>query len=135
MRLSEKKKLIFGLLGIPVFCCAAMIIAFYLIAMNTGFPGRRGGPQDAFRHTFATAMVSRYFSPKAVEIVTLLCETDTDSPFDRMDIHNNRVGMLLGLTQAPIYGTVLEKIKAGAVNSEVDDQITWLVPENWSNGF
>lgn len=51
----KKKVLILALVAVFGFLVAMSF--FYLAAMNTGLLGRRGGPQDAFRHIYASAVV------------------------------------------------------------------------------
>lgn len=112
-----------------------LIIPFYLLAINTGLPGRRGGPQDAFRHTIASAFTTRYLSPRIVKFVTFICETNSVSAFDLMDIHNNNIGINLGNSEMPIYESALELIEQGSINSHREDQLTWLEPQYWSNSY
>jgi hypothetical protein len=111
------------------------VVLLYRLAMATELPGRRGGPQDAFRHTYSTALTARYISPKAVELVTYLSEREPDSPFDQMDIHNNRIGTMIGLGDGDLYETVWNKIKEGRVNSSDKDVITWLPENQWDHGL
>lgn len=111
------------------------MVVLYRIAMATDLPGRRGGPQDAFRHTFSTALTARYLTPKIVEFVTFVAERDVLSPYDQMDIHNNRIGTNIGLGDAPLYDTTMKKIKEGQVNATDRDVVTWLPEEKWDHGY
>jgi len=111
------------------------VVLLYRLAMATELPGRRGGPQDAFRHTYSTALTARYISPKAVELVTYLSEREPDSPFDQMDIHNNRIGTQIGLGDGDLYERVWQKIKEGRINSKDKDVITWLPENQWDHGL
>lgn len=112
----------------------ASIGSLYIVAMNTGLAGRRGGPQDAFRHTYASALVSKYLSPKIVHFVTWICEGD-DSPYDQMDRHNNALGARLGQSESDLYQAVLQKINLGAVNAVEPDTIQWLPQDRWDQGL
>ena len=113
-----------------------VIVILYRFAMSTNLPGRKGGPQDAFRHTYSTALTARYISPYAVRLVTFICERDPNSIFDQMDIHNNKVGTMIGLGEGDLYETVMQKIKSGKINATQEDTITWLPPEKWDySGF
>jgi hypothetical protein len=130
---NSKKYLLLVAFVVAVYF--SIIVSLYLFAMNTQLPGRRGGPQDAFRHTFSSALVARYISPYAVELVTLALERDNFSDMDLMDRHNNRVGIGIGLSNDPIYETVLKKIEQGQINAKDRDQITWLRKSRWSGGL
>ncbi len=108
-----------------------VMIALYRLAMSTGLPGRRGGPQDAFRHTYSTALTARYLSPRVVVFVTFATERDPASPFDKMDIHNNRIGTNIGLGKDDLYEAVMNKVKNGQINAADADIVTWLPKEKW----
>lgn len=103
--------------------------------MNSNFPGYRGGQQDAFRHALASAYVAKYISPSAVDSFTTLSEKNLTSDHDKMDVHNNNIGKLIGMKSQNIYQSVTEKVRAGQVNSPDKDVITWLPPDRWSNFF
>ncbi len=107
----------------------------YLAAMNTGLAGRRGGPQDAFRHTLASAYISKYIHPTAVDIFTYFSERDAASIHDRMDIHNNMNGKRIGKSSNDIYQAVVDSVKKGEINSSDSNVSTWLIPEKWDNGL
>jgi hypothetical protein len=111
------------------------VFLLYRLAMSTGLPGRRGGPQDAFRHTYSTALTARYLSPKVVELVTKLSERDLNSPFDLMDIHNNRIGTMIGLAEGSLFEIVMKKIKEGQVNAQDANTITWVPEKDWDQGL
>ena len=111
------------------------IFVLYRIAMATGLPGRGKGPQDAFRHTFSSALTSRYISPYAVTFVSYVCERNHKSPSDLMDIHNNKIGSKIGVEDGPLYETVAKKVKEGRVNAIEDDVVTWLPESLWDNSL
>lgn len=111
------------------------IVSLYSISINTHLPGRRGGPQDAFRHVYSTALVARYFSPKIVILFTEMTERDSSSMFDLMDRHNNMIGIQTGLESGNLYDLVMIKIKSGQINSNNPHIITWLPPDRWTNSF
>ncbi|QDK40655.1 hypothetical protein DOM21_04130 [Bacteriovorax stolpii] len=129
------KKSLIALVILGFLSPVIVVFILYRFAMSTGLPGRRGGPQDAFRHTYSTALIARYLSPKVVELVTRFCETDPTSHFDQMDIHNNRIGTNIGLGSGELYPTVMKKIKEGKINSTDPDVITWMPENEWDNGF
>lgn len=130
-----RKKFLLSLIVLAFLSPVITVVLLYRLAMATELPGRRGGPQDAFRHTYSTALTARYISPKAVELVTYLSERDPHSPFDQMDIHNNRIGTQIGLGDGDLYETVWAKIKEGRVNSSDKDVITWLPENQWDHGL
>lgn len=130
-----RKKFFIYTIVLAIISPIVAVIVLYRIAMNTELPGRRGGPQDAFRHTYSTALTARYISPKAVELVTYLWERDPTSPFDQMDIHNNRIGTLIGLGEGELFDTVWNKVKSGQINSQDKDIVTWLPENKWDHGL
>lgn len=130
-----KKKLLISFIVLVILSPVVTVFILYRYAMATGLPGRRGGPQDAFRHTYSTALTARYLSPKVVELVTKLSETDPDSPFDLMDIHNNRIGTNIGLGVGDLREVVMEKINNGKINASDPDTITWLPENQWDHGL
>lgn len=129
------KKSLIALVILGFLSPVIVVVILYRFAMSTGLPGRRGGPQDAFRHTYSTALTARYLSPKVVELVTRFCETNPTSHFDQMDIHNNRIGTNIGLGSGELYSSVMKKIKEGKINSTDPDVITWMPEDEWDNGL
>lgn len=129
------KKSVITLLIIAFISPIIVVFILYRFAMSTNLPGRRGGPQDAFRHTYSTALTARYLSPKVVELVTYMSETDPNSHFDQMDIHNNRIGTNIGLAKGDLYQEVMKKIKEGQVNSTDPGIVTWMPEDEWDNGL
>ncbi|MDX6770356.1 MAG: hypothetical protein SF051_12550 [Elusimicrobiota bacterium] len=114
-----------------------LLSPFYLTAMRTGLPGMRGGPQDAFRHTLASAFVARFVSPRAVDAVTDATESGRTRN-SRMDRHNNRIGRDIGArggSAAEVYRRVREQVAAGRVDSEDPAVTTWLPEKHWSVGL
>lgn len=129
------KKILITTFLLAIISPVIAVFLLYRLAMSTNLPGRRGGPQDAFRHTYSTALTARYISPKAVELVTKYSESDLNSPFDQMDIHNNRIGTMIGLADGDLYETVLKKIHEGKVNAEDINTVTWLEEKDWDQGL
>jgi hypothetical protein len=130
-----KKKILISLFVLTFISPVIVIFCLYRLAMATVLPGRKGGPQDAFRHTYSTALTSRYFSPVVVEFVTFICERDPSNHFDQMDIHNNKIGSRIGLDKGDLYETVMNKIKEGQINASDNNVITWLPESEWDHGF
>lgn len=130
-----KKKYLITLL-VLIFISPIIVVFFlYRLAMATELPGRKGGPQDAFRHTYSTALTSRYLSPLVVELVTFMCERDPTNHFDQMDIHNNKIGSRIGSDEGELYETVMKRVNAGQVNATDNSVITWLPEKEWDNGL
>ncbi|MBC7714680.1 MAG: hypothetical protein H7177_15145 [Rhizobacter sp.] len=130
-----KKNLLIIIMVINILPMGAVFV-LYRIAMATDLPGRGNGPQDAFRHTYSSALTARYISPKAVELVSFLCERDHNSPMDLMDIHNNKIGAKIGIGEGPIYETVAKKVQEGQIDAKDADVVTWLAKSYWDgDGF
>ncbi|MCE2744895.1 MAG: hypothetical protein LW710_03185 [Burkholderiales bacterium] len=101
------------------------------------FPGGKHGPLDAYRHTLASAVVSYTLGLRAVELVTLVMESETKTS-STMDRHNNRIGATLGSQAksfAEIQPAVLALVQQGAVGATNPNQITWLPPSEWREGL
>ncbi|MBC7429022.1 MAG: hypothetical protein H7336_10445 [Bacteriovorax sp.] len=129
------KKYLLILCTLAILLPAAAVFVLYRIAMATGLPGRGNGPQDAFRHTFSSALTARYISPYAVEFVGFVCERDHTSPSDLMDIHNNKIGMEIGMGDGPLYETVVKKVQEGQINATDEDVVRWLAQPFWDGGL
>lgn len=109
----------------------------YATTLRSDLPGGRHGPKDAYRHSLASAIVAYTGSPAWVDWVTQIMENDGNGDAARaMDAHNNRLGARIGV-QADNWNdmqtAVLAAVKAGDVNVEDENRITWLPPERWQN--
>jgi hypothetical protein len=135
MKMVLRNKWLILITGLVIVLPLLQLLFFYSIAMNTGLPGRRGGPQDAFRHTYACAVVAKYISPSVVMFVTRISERNKESDYDKMDMHNNMIGLKIGLSSKNLYKAVKQAVAEGQINAEKSDQITWLPENNWSNGL
>lgn len=95
------------------------------------------GPLDAYRHTFASAVVTYTTSPKVVQLVSSVMEYK-NKPANLMDKHNNAIGMTIGQqvkSLDDIDALVVAKVKNGQVNSADSTQVTWLPPRYWGRAF
>lgn len=95
------------------------------------------GPLDAYRHTFASAVVAYTTSPKVVQLVSKVMERK-NRPANLMDKHNNAIGMRIGQqvkSLDEIHARVLVKVESGTVNAADSDQTTWLPPQYWGRAF
>jgi hypothetical protein len=112
----------------------AVLSYVYWHALTSGIPGGRHGPQDAYRHALASAVVAYTLSPRAVSWVTAVMEPDAMDPGDQMDRHNNAIGVSIGasaLSFAAIRPEVERRVRAGRVDTDEPNQITWLPPSEW----
>ncbi len=104
---------------------------------KSGFPGGRYGPLDAYRHTLASALVAYTLNEEAVSLVTKVMESE-NRDFDLMDQHNNRIGAKIGTSAkafSDIEPTVREFVENGTVNSNNENQVTWLSANRWVDGW
>jgi len=106
----------------------------YGYSLTSGMPGARHGPQDAYRHTLASALVAYTLSPAVVDWVTTVMEF-ADDPSSRMDRHNNAIGASIGAAAealAQIRPQVLERVQAGRIDATDPQQVSWMPPHQWS---
>lgn len=106
----------------------------YWHSLASDFPGPRHGPQDAYRHALASAVLAYTLSPRAVHWATVVMES-SDDPSSAMDRHNNAIGATIGASAtsfAQLRPLVEQRVRAGRVNASDPAQITWLPPRQWS---
>jgi len=112
----------------------AVLSYVYWFSLGSGLPGGRHGPQDAYRHALASAVVAYTLSPRVVHWVTAVMEPSPTDPGDRMDRHNNAIGAAIGAEAesfAAIRPEVERRVRAGRIWARRPDQITWLPPSLW----
>jgi hypothetical protein len=102
-------------------------------ALLSGLGGYRGGPQDAFRHSLASAYVSKYLSPNIVDFFTQLSESNSGSDHDLMDRHNNALGRDIGKESNNIYQDIFNAVKNGQEGASDKSIITWLPSHRWTD--
>ena len=105
----------------------------YWHSLTSGLPGPRHGPQDAYRHTLASAVVAYTISPVVVDWVSAVMEF-ADDPSSRMDRHNNAIGASIGAAAqsfAELRPRVYERVQAGSINAADPRQVSWLAPRYW----
>lgn len=135
-RIFKKLLKVILVLLIPATLVFSFILTIYIVAWRTGLPGFRGGPQDAFRHTLASAYVARYLGGETVLLFTRLSERNPDSNYDLMDWHNNQIGIRIGLSDAPdLYQAVANAVKNGRENAQDKNMIRWLPQNKWADEF
>lgn len=107
----------------------------YAIVLDSGLPGGRHGPLDAYRHSLASAIVAYTGSPRWVDWVTRVMEDDGRGDAARaMDAHNNRIGARIGADARNWSGmraAIDAAVAAGDIDAGDPDRITWLPPERW----
>jgi hypothetical protein len=122
-------------------------LAFLYVVLVLGFvwwhcyksPLKAGanGPLDAYRHTFASAVVAYTTSPKVVQVVSDVMERK-NRPANLMDKHNNAIGMRIGQqvkSLDEIHKRVVQKVENGTIDATDADQTTWLPPRYWGRAF
>ena len=99
--------------------------------------GGANGKLDAYRHTFASAVVAYTASPKLVRFVSAAMERKK-RPANMMDRHNNAIGAKIG-AEAKSLGEIDAKVVAQVASGQVDAkdaaQTTWMPPRFWGPGF
>ena len=123
------------LIVIAVIAAYPLFVLGYVYghSLTSGLPGPRHGPQDAYRHTLASAVVAYTISPVAVDWVTTVMEF-SDHPSSRMDRHNNAIGAAIGTNAfsfAQIQPLVRERVASGRVNAADPRQVTWMPRHTW----
>lgn len=117
----------------PVFVLGTV----YWATSQSGLPGGRHGPKDAYRHSLASATVAFTGSAHWVDWVTAVMEGDGRGDASRaMDRRNNRIGARIGAradSWKEMNAAVLQAVQAGGVTAEDEDSITWLPPERWQD--
>jgi hypothetical protein len=122
-----------GLAALVAAYPAAVLSYVYWVTLTSNLPGGRHGPQDAYRHALASAVVAYTLSPRVVGWVTVVMES-SDDPADRMDRHNNAIGATVGAAAASfaaIRPEVERRVLAGRMLAHDPEQITWLPPAEW----
>jgi len=84
----------------PVACLTVWECATHaeLSAENSGLPGPRNGPQDAFRHCVWMCCISRLFGTNIADAFAIAHEAGKSDEETSMDMHNNYVGIEAGKT-------------------------------------
>ena len=105
----------------------------YWHSLASGLPGGRHGPQDAYRHTLASAVVAYTLSPAVVNWVSAVMEF-ADDPSSEMDRHNNAIGASIGAEAqsfAEIRPRVEQRVRAGQIDARDPRRVTWMPPRQW----
>ncbi len=136
--LKKTLELALKLLVALVFLYVVLVLGFvWWHCYKSPLKAGANGPLDAYRHTFASAVVTYTTSPKVVKVVSRVMEYK-NRPANLMDKHNNAIGIQIGLqvkSLDEIDVQVVARVKGGAVNAEDHAQITWLPPQYWGRAF
>lgn len=114
------RRLTFGLVALALGAAYPVWVlgTVYATVLDSGLPGGRHGPQDAYRHSLASALVAYTVSPRCVAWVTQIMEGgDPHDPFHAMDAHNNRFGARIGAeagSLAEVHAGIRAAVDAGA---------------------
>jgi hypothetical protein len=113
------------------------VVAFtWSHVLRSDFEGGKNGKLDAYRHALASATVSYTLGVWAVEVTTWVFESGGKES-NEMDVHNNRIGALIGAKAgsfSEIEPAVRDAVADGCVSAGDAGQITWLPPSTWRNG-
>ncbi len=115
-----------------VYPMGVLVYTWSCVAQSD-FGGGRHGPLDAYRHALASAVVSYTLGGWAVDVVTGVMESDGGDS-NRMDSHNNRIGVRIGATATSFRGlepSVRRHVRDGTVNATDRNRITWLTKDKW----
>jgi hypothetical protein len=134
--MKNKRKILLRLSALTVlltiYPCFVLIYTWNCV-YHSNFEGGRNGPQDAYRHALASAVVSYTLGEWAVNLITSLMESGGKAS-NSMDSHNNRIGAHIGASSksfTALEPSVRQSVANGAVNSTDTNQITWLPKEKW----
>ncbi len=128
--------------GIIAICLSALYPMFvlasvYATTLRSDLPGGRNGPRDAYRHSLASATVAYTGSPRWVAWVTAVMENGGRGDAARaMDAHNNLLGARIGAkaeSWSDMRAAVFAAVKAGGVDAEDENRITWLPSQRWQD--
>ncbi len=137
LKMSKKLKIIISLI-LLISIYPMFILGYTWIKVGgSELKGGRNGPLDAYRHTFASGLVSYTLGEWAVRLATETMES-WGSSSNGMDIHNNMIGAKIGTNAKSIWeidGAVKNAVLGGDVNASNDDQITWLPQDKWGNNW
>lgn len=126
-------------LFLSFFYVAIILGTVYYNVWNSGLQGGGHGPQDAYRHSLASALVAHTLHPTCIELVIHVMEKNGTGSFaNKMDAHNNRVGASIGANVPWSFNsvaTVIKKVRTavdnGAVQTTNPKQITWMPKKYW----
>ena len=104
--------------------------------LSSEFKGGKNGQLDAYRHALASATVSYTLGDWAVGVTTWVFESGGKES-NEMDVHNNRIGALIGAKAgsfSEIEPAVRDAVAGGCEAAGADGRITWLPASKWRDG-
>lgn len=129
-----------------IYICLILGIVYYNV-WNSGLKGGGHGPQDAYRHSLASALVAHTLHPKCIELVIHVMEKDGTGSFaNKMDTNNNRLGAQIGASvpwSTSSVSVVIKKVHTAVDNGTVQNinsntkissnpqQIMWMPKKYW----
>jgi hypothetical protein len=126
-----------GAIALLVVAYPLFVVGFtWSHVLRSDFEGGRNGKLDAYRDALASATVSYTLGVWAVEVTTLVFESGGKES-NEMDVHNNRIGALIGAKAGSFSGiepAVRDAVAGGCVSAEETGQITWLPASKWRDG-
>lgn len=131
-----KSKWLLSLIVLSVYPAFVLGYVWYHCLVSD-FQGGKYGQLDAYRHTLASAVVTYSSSSKLVAVATAVMERK-DSAANRMDRHNNIIGVEIGQTAtsfSQLNVLVQQRVNQGAENAVEASQVTWLATPYWEKSL
>lgn len=131
-----KSKWLLSLIVLSVYPAFVLGYVWYHCLVSD-FQGGTYGQLDAYRHTLASAVVTYSSSSKLVAVATAVMERK-DSAANRMDRHNNIIGVEIGQTAtsfSQLNVLVQQRVNQGAENAVEASQVTWLATPYWEKSL
>ncbi|MET4728257.1 hypothetical protein ABIE09_002064 [Lysobacter enzymogenes] len=110
-------------------------------SVNSQLPGRNNGPADAYRHLLLSAELTRQFGERYARAALDFHEWDGNrsgqaADTNRMDEHNNELGIALGKRLAAQHSSSWQDVVAGAralmdAAPNQADGVQWLKEDRW----
>jgi hypothetical protein len=126
-----------GAIALLVVAYPLFVVGFtWSHVLRSDFKGGKNGQLDAYRHALASATVSYTLGAWAVEVTTWAFESGGRES-NEMDVHNNRIGALIGARAgafSEIEPAVRDAVVGGCESAGADGQITWLPSSKWRDG-
>ena len=136
--MTKRRLIIIAVIFIALGSYPSFVIGYtWLNVYKSDFKGGKHGPLDAYRHTLASAVVTYTTNEYAVKLATNIMERN-DKNSNKMDIHNNNIGIQIGKNAKSFYDLkpeVHQSVSKGTVNTNNPNQTTWLPEKEWHEGL
>ena len=131
---KNAKKMMLIAIILPCLYSTFVLSFVWWHCYTSAFNGGGNGQLDAYRHTFASAVVSYTLSLKLVSLISLVMENKNGAG-NLMDKHNNIIGAQIGsksqsLTE--LNTLVIIQTQGGRANASSPTQVTWLPAKYWA---